>query len=92
MVNSHGVLTSISKKGRLLILVRPTNRRRITGRVSHLKELGPDAEDVNVTGRIYSQTTNGLQLDPLVNGRLYIVITTHSEFFAPCFSLADGLN
>ena len=45
LVDSHGVLTSIGKKGGLLTLAFRTNICHIARRVSHLDELGLDAED-----------------------------------------------
>jgi hypothetical protein len=45
LVDSHGVLTSIGKKEGLLTLAFRTNTCHIAGRVSHLDELGLDAED-----------------------------------------------
>jgi len=45
LVDCHGALTSIGKKGGLLTLAFRTNICHIAGRVPHLDELGLDAED-----------------------------------------------
>lgn len=45
MVDSHGTLTSIGKKGGLLTLAFRTNPIHITLSVSHFDELGLNAED-----------------------------------------------